>query len=355
MRLTRLRSKPGQPSGVATFRSHRSQGTSIHNASTQGAHAQSSKASAHTSWGPWQAWKQQQLNCLGASVAQMLTAPMQTLFNALVMGIALAMPAALFAVVSQLHSLHQHWQNESEISVFVEHNLQDRLVSQLRAQFLNLKEVETVAVISPAQGLASLSQNAGAEDVVAFLKQNPLPPVLIVKPQAELTPDQLNQLKMRLRDFPHVEDVLLDLEWVLKLDALYTLGQKTFWLLTLTLSLAVVLVISITLKLAIEDQREVIKVYKLCGATDAFIRRPFLYLGAVLGALGGVTAVLLVGMAAYWIEPQLTAFEQAFALDVEFHLQQGLDAVYLAADGLVLGILGAWLAVNRYLADIEPA
>jgi cell division transport system permease protein len=305
-------------------------------------------------WGPLQAWKHHHKRSAKDGLAQVLKTPIQALFNALIIGIALALPAALFSIVGQLQSLNSHWQAQSEMSVFVQKSLAPPLLFSLQQRLTQDADVKSARLITPDEGLASLGEQTGAQDVVSFLKQNPLPPVITVQPVKGLATERLQALKQRLQVLPHVEEVLLDLEWIQKLNTLLALGQQLFWSLAVTFGVAVILVVGNTLRLAIERQREEIQVLKLCGGTDAFIRRPFLYSGALLGTLGGVTAVLLLGLAALRMGPDLQAFETVFAMQLDWQLLTFSDAVILVADGILLGLMGAWFAVSRYLDAIEP-
>lgn len=317
-------------------------------------HAQRERNRAPKRWTPYRAWKTHHQQSAKDSVRQIIGTPVQALFNALIIGIALALPAALFSIVGQLQAMSGHWQKQSEISVFVQKSLAPALLDQLKLTVARDPGVHQVDVISPEAGLAALGEKAGAGDVVAFLKQNPLPPVLAVRPQLGLDAAALTELKARLEKMPHVDEVLLDMEWIQKLNALLGLGQQLFWSLAVTFGLAVILVVGNTLRLAIERRREEIQVLKLVGGTEAFIRRPFLYAGAGYGALGGLAAVLILWGASAHMAPHLMAFESAFNLTLEWQLLTFGDAFFLLVDGLILGLMGSWLAVSRYLKAIEP-
>jgi cell division transport system permease protein len=120
------------------------------------------------------------------------------------------------------------------------------------------------------------------------------------------------------------------------------------------LGLAVILVVGNTIRLEIGGRRAEIEVSKLLGATDSFIRRPFLYHGAWYGFTGGLLACILVGIAVALVEGPVGnlagLYGSAFTL-------QGLGltgALALLGGGLLLGWAGSWLAVARHLRAIEP-
>ena len=125
-------------------------------------------------------------------------------------------------------------------------------------------------------------------------------------------------------------------------------------LLTTLFAFALVAVTFNTIRLQILTRREEIEVSKLIGATDGFIRRPFLYFGALQGLAGGIAAWAIV-----WVGVQLlngALAELAVLYDARFalkHLGSG-DSLSLLVFAAGLGWFGAWLSVSQHLARIEP-
>jgi cell division transport system permease protein len=120
------------------------------------------------------------------------------------------------------------------------------------------------------------------------------------------------------------------------------------------LALAVLLIVGNTIRLAIQNRRDEIEVQKLIGATDAFIRRPFLYSGFWYGVLGALIAWLLVNISLWVLAPPVARLSALY--DSRFELGGlGLEATFfLLLFGILLGSIGAWLAVDRHLRAIEP-
>jgi cell division transport system permease protein len=153
---------------------------------------------------------------------------------------------------------------------------------------------------------------------------------------------------------PHVDRVQADLEWVRKLFHIMQLGERITIVLAILLGLGALLSVGNTIRLAIENRRAEIVVAKLVGATDAFVRRPFLYSGFWFGLSGGIVAVLLV-LAGYYSVVGPVA-ELAALYNSDFVLR-GFDSVMAAVllfVGIALGMLGAWLAVGQHLHDMRP-
>jgi len=152
-----------------------------------------------------------------------------------------------------------------------------------------------------------------------------------------------------------VELVQVDLEWVQRLQAMTGLLERAVLLLAVLFASAVLLVVGNTVRLEILNRREEIEIAKLVGATDAFIRRPFLYDGLWYGLLSGLMALgLLVtslGLLAGPVEELAGLYQSAFRL----HALPQAESLYLLTGGALLGLGGAWIAVGRHLRAIEPS
>ncbi|MCR4298378.1 MAG: FtsX-like permease family protein, partial [Gallionella sp.] len=109
-----------------------------------------------------------------------------------------------------------------------------------------------------------------------------------------------------------------------------------------------------TIRLQILTQHDEIEVAKLIGATDGFIRRPFLYFGATQGLLGGVMAWLIVTASLLLLNQQLNALSQLYASQFTLHPLSFGDSLSLLLFSVYLGWMGAWLSVARHLSQIEP-
>jgi len=182
-----------------------------------------------------------------------------------------------------------------------------------------------------------------------------LPAVLVVSPRTDSADLQTTQkLLEQIQSLPDVEQAQLDLQWVDRLFRIMALGQRLALTLGLLLGVAVLLVIGNTVRLAIESRRAEIVVVKLVGATDAFVRRPFLYMGIWYGLGGGLLAWLMVNLVIFWLSGSVA--ELVAAYDGEFGLSGlgFLATLLLWLSSALLGLLGAWLAVGRHLSKIEP-
>jgi len=189
--------------------------------------------------------------------------------------------------------------------------------------------------------------------VLEYLDHNPIPAVITVLPK-RMSPDELIELQQQLESEPQVEEADLDMAWVQRLSGALEVAQRAVVILGLLLATAVLLVVGNTVRVSIESRRDEILVAKLVGATDEWVRRPFLYTGAWYGVLGGLAGWGLIQFSLMLID---TPVRQLAGLYQNSFSMLGLgivDTLLLIGLSLVLGLAGAWVAVGRYLRAIEP-
>lgn len=168
------------------------------------------------------------------------------------------------------------------------------------------------------------------------------------------SPAETSRLLRDLKELPQVDIAQLDMQWIKRLYAIMEIAKRGIMVVGALLALAVLLTIGNTIRLDIENRRDEIIITKLIGATDAFIRRPFLYSGMWYGLFGGILAWLLVTVSLILLSDPISRLSGLYYSS--FHLQ-GLDfngTIALFGMGALLGLLGSWLAVSRHLSAIEP-
>lgn len=301
------------------------------------------------------AYGEHHLQSLLDSLGRLTRNPVASAMTVAVIGIALALPAGLHVVLKNIQTLSAGWENAAQISLFLRKDLREERLRTLISELKAMPEVAVVSYVSPDQALAEFQRLSGFGDAVNALQQNPLPGVLIVQPAlAASAPAAVEGLLQRLRGHPDVELAQLDMEWVKRLYAMMEIARRGVAVLASVLALAVLLIVGNTIRLAIQNRRDEIEVQKLIGATDAFIRRPFLYSGFWHGLLGAVIAWLLVNISLWALSAPVERLSSLY--DSRFELG-GLGwgtTLYLMLCGILLGFIGAWLAVDRHLRTIEP-
>ncbi|HET8807924.1 MAG TPA: permease-like cell division protein FtsX [Methylophaga sp.] len=291
-----------------------------------------------------------------ASLGDLWRQPLASLMTVLVIGIALALPASLYVLQKNVEQLSGQWQQASRISLFLKADVKDGRGQQIAEQLKSWPDIKKVAFQSSAQSLQEFRDLSGLGEVLDSLPKNPLPAVIIIEPVATATANQAHtDLLNRLEKLPEVDLAQLDMQWLQRLQKLNETGQRGIAVLAAMLSLSVLLVIGNTIRLAILNRKTEIKVIKLVGGTNAFVRRPFLYTGFWYGLIGGIIAWLTVLIALLIISGPVNQLAALYESQFSLHWLSGTLFIALPLCGLLLGVLGAWLAVGRHLSAIEPS
>lgn len=278
-----------------------------------------------------------------------------SLLTIAVIGIALSLPAGLFTLLQNVKVIGDHWDPHPQISLFLSMDSTaveiDELVQQLRSR----SDVANVHYISSEEGLDAFEKQSGFGDVLQSLPENPLPPVLEVQPSIGVQgAADIERLLDDLKRLSQVDIAQLDMGWVQRLYSMIDLAQRAVLALGILLAMAVLLVVGNTIRLATQHYKEEIKVTKLVGATDAFVRRPFLYTGFYYGCFGGFLAWIIVDMVLVALNGPVRSLVSYY--NSLFSLQfLGVSAIFaMLLIGGLLGLGGSWLAVARHLNAIEP-
>lgn len=280
--------------------------------------------------------------------------PVGTLLTALVIGVALALPAGMHVLTRNLGTISTSWQESLQLSLFLKDSVSAERGEALAREIRNRAGVSKTHYISREQSLEDFRAQSGFGEALDILKDNPLPAVIAVTPERGKNKLQVEVLLGELTRLPEVDIAKLDQKWLERLYAMLAIIERAVFIVGLLLGIAVVVTVGNTIRLDIEARREEISVMKLIGAPDSFIRRPFLYSGFWYGLGGGVFALILVLIGTLALAgPSRTLaglYESSFSLS---GLSFGASLLLLLT-GIALGWLGAWITVWRHLADIQP-
>ncbi|MFZ5654312.1 MAG: permease-like cell division protein FtsX [Pseudomonadota bacterium] len=288
------------------------------------------------------------------SLARLCAAPVQALATMLVIAIALALPTALYLAVASAQRLAGGLDTGNRMTLYLDPEAAAEAVAELRTRLAGLEAVAGTTYVSPEQGLAEFKRHSGFGDALDLLERNPLPPVVLVELRGAPEPGALGELAREVATWAPVADLQLDTRWLARMRAIAELGRQLALALAAALALGVLLIIGNTIRLAIENHREEVLVLKLVGATDAFARRPFLYLGSWYGCGGGVLAWLLVAGARWWLHHPIERLAALYQAQWSLAPLDGMALLVLAGGGGALGALGARFAAGRQIKAIEP-
>ena len=302
-------------------------------------------------------WLTRHLQTFFYTLGLLSRAPLASFLTAAVIGMALALPAGLYVLLDNVRDATRGWGGSNAISLFLQRKISDDEAEAVAGNVRDWPEVAGARVITRAQALEEFRQLSGFADVMeAFSNDNPLPAVVVVEPAVNAGDGAaMDALLARLGALPEVDFAQFDLAWLKRLYAILGIVERGVLVLAVLLAGGVLLVVGNTMRLGVENRRHEIEIAKLFGATDAFIRRPFLYSGLLYGALGGVIAWLLVWACFLLLGEPVQRLTALYSGDYRLQGLAAWASVVLVAGGAMLGLLGSWLSVGRLLPAIEPS
>ncbi|MGN5517948.1 permease-like cell division protein FtsX [Halopseudomonas sp. Lyrl_26] len=321
----------------------------------QGKTASGAARSRHSWRHPLRSWANSHRDSARLALHRVTDSPFSTLMIVLVMSIVLALPMGLAVLIDQVEQLGIDWQRAAQLSVYLEDEVDAAEAGQLQSRIDELPGVASTQLLDKELALAEFQQHSGLGEALQQLAYNPLPNVILVMPESiEGGSSALRPLRDQLAQLPGVDEVQIDLLWVERLTAVLKMFERFTGGLTILLIIALLLVMANTIRLAIESRREEILVVKLVGGTDAFVRRPFLYLGVYYGILAGALAWLLLIAGLSWLNVTVREVASLYQSDFVLSGMPVIDGLTLLAAAMLLGLAGAWLAVGRHIREIQP-
>ena len=296
------------------------------------------------------AWLRQHRRAFGAALGKLAAQKSAALLNSLVIGIAIALPVGGYALLASLSALAGGASLEPTVSVFLRAEAKRPDVEALAKRLQSDPRVREAKFVPREQALKELQATEGLAEVVAALNRNPLPDAYVVRPRSA-APAEVDALAGELRRFPAVAHVQADAAWARRLSALAGTARLAIGLLALVLAFGLVAITFNTIRLQIVTQRAEIEVSRLVGATDAFIRRPFFYLGALQGLAGGILALGFVWCGLAVLNTGVADLAASYGSSFRLPFLSLDDAVAVLAFSGALGWFGAWLSVSRYLLE----
>ena len=304
--------------------------------------------------GPLSTWITRHVSTAIGSLGRLARQPFASLMIILVIAVTLAMPAAINLVVKNARSVSGSWDNALDFSVFLKQEVAVSEAEALARLIRQRADIDTVEFISADDALAEFKRQSGFAQALEQLPDNPLPHTLVVRPSAGNTSASLTLLQEEIGNLPESDYVQVDTEWVQRFHAILDIVRHAISIGAALLGVAIVVIIGNTIRLDIENRREEIEVTKLIGATNAFVRRPFLWTGFWYGLFGGLMALALVHYGLFMLEgpvAKLSGLYQSNIAVVSLDLREGAAIIGI---GVFLGLFASWFTAARHMRRIEP-
>lgn len=299
-------------------------------------------------------WLVRHLSTAIAALGRLSRQPFASFMTILVIAITLALPAALHLVIKNARTLSESWDNALDFSVYLKPDVSVEQAQKLRELVAQRADIEAVTLVTADAALAEFREHSGFGDALDHLSANPLPHTLVVRPASTNTEVTIGLLNEELGNLPEAEFVQVDTEWVQRFHAILAILERAIMIGAGLLGVAILVIVGNTIRLDIQNRREEIEVTKLIGASNAFVRRPFLYTGFWYGLAGGLLALALVSYGLYELKEPVARlsglYDSSFdALGLDF-----AESLQIIGAGVGLGLVGSWIAASRHMRKIEP-
>lgn len=293
-------------------------------------------------------WLRAHWNACRLALARLAAAPLNTLLSVLGIGIALALPAGGQVLLAHVAELTRGTPATPQLTVFLAVGAERQAARDIEARLKAHGGIARTEFLAREDTLQRMKTAEGLSDAIAALPQNPFPDAVVATP-ADDNPATLEGLATEARQWPQVEHVQVDADWARRLAALVRLAKTGVLLLATLLGIGLIAITFNTIRLQVLTRQAEVDVSRLLGATDAFIRRPFLWYGGLLGLLGGVAAWLIVAAATLWMRTPVAELAQLYGLDLMLALPAPLDTALLLGAAAFLGWFGAALSMRQHL------
>ncbi len=301
-------------------------------------------------------WLTRHLQTLVGALGDLSRSPFSSILSISVIAIALALPGGLFAALENINKFTSEFEHGAKISLFLAPQVSVKQATELQQSIQQHASIKLVELITPDQAMEEFKSRSGLQNALNSLTSNPLPVVLLAYPKDEIarSAEKLARLIDELGKLKQVELSQFDLEWIKRLTALLELVTRAVWIIAFILGLGVFLVIGNTIRLAITNRQEEIRIIKLIGGTDAFVRRSFLYSGMLQGLLGGLLALLIIFLLFSFISAPTSSLSSMYGIAFSLDPLHFLPSLLLVSSGALIGWLSARVTVGVYLRQFEP-
>ncbi len=304
--------------------------------------------------GPISTWFTRHASSAIGALGRLARHPFSSAMIILVIGVTLALPAAINVIVKNVQAISGGWDNALDFSVFLREGITEDEASALANLIEQRADVDSVEFISAATALSEFREQSGFGAALDQLPDNPLPHTLVVRPSAGNTSESMVLLQEELANLPEAEHVQIDTEWVQRFHAILDIVRQAIAIGAALLGIAIVVIIGNTIRLDIENRRDEIEVTKLIGASNAFVRRPFLWTGFWYGLFGGLTALALVWYGLYLLEAPVSRLAGLYQSNIAIASMGLVEAAGIVGIGVFLGLAGSWFTAARHMRRIEP-
>ena len=292
-----------------------------------------------------QKWLNQHIQAATLVIERLRLQLLSTILIVTVIGVTLAIPSLIYVMLHNANALITDVKKDAQLSVFLNQDATQSTIDSLKSQLDKMTNIAEVIFVSKQSALKQLIETTDNPALIASLEDNPLPHAFFIKPTA-IDKNAIKSLKSELEALNGVAEVIIDSAWVNRLNSLLNIAKKAVWIFGCLLGFALIAVISNTIRMQILTHKDEIEVSELFGATQSFIRRPFLYLGTLYGIGGGVIACVLLWLILYIFNQSVVEIAREYASDFTLQFNAIPTFAYMITISVLIGWLASYLAIT---------
>jgi len=301
------------------------------------------------------AYRDAHVFALFSSLGRLARSPFSSLMTIAVLTIAIAIAAGFQLLVFNLQQLSGELEASAQISLFLKEHVSDDEARKWAGQISQDPGVSQVTVIGKDEALAEFKRYSGFGEAIEALSDNPLPAVISVLPAEHVKgKEALTQLQQALQALEPVAVAQLDTLWVERLRSIMAVAEQGLGMVNILLGFAVLFISGNTIRQELQCRHQEVVIAKLVGATDGFIRRPFLYTGFWLGFISGVLAWFLVTILMLFLWQSVEAVSQLYGGSFHLLFFTLADTFKLIGISSALGVLASWAVLWHQLRFTAP-
>ncbi|MEO1946039.1 MAG: permease-like cell division protein FtsX [Methylophilaceae bacterium] len=293
-------------------------------------------------------WLTQHSQALHLVISRLRESLFGNLFIALTIAVSLTLPIIMYLVLTSFSGLVGSIKNDSHMSLFLTTDATPTMADSIHNTLATHAAIKQFQFISKEAALKQLANDSQNESIIQTLDKNPLPDAFFIEP-VELESAAINQLKTDLSQLDGVEAIQIDHAWLKRLNYLLALGGNALWVLAMLLGFAIFAVIGNTIRMQVLTQQQEIEVSQLIGATHSFIRRPFLYSGAIYGLAGALLALVITSCVILLFNLSVASLAAEYQADFSLRLPNFATLFITCLSAILLGLVSAYITVSKSL------
>ena len=301
------------------------------------------------------AYRDNHAHALFSSLGRLVATPFSFLMTIIVLSASISLACGFYITLINVQQLTTNLESSNQISLFLKSDLSDDDAIELAKKIRENPEVQSVNVIDKEQALREFKTYSGFGAAMDVLEKNPLPTVLEVAAKNSLqNKNTLEELYSQLQKFDQVEIAQLDMQWVSRLQSIITVIRYIVWLFSTMIAVGVIFIIGNTIRLELQSRREEVVIAKLVGATNAFIRRPFLYTGFWLGFISSIVAWFIAAISLLILKQPVEQLSGLYDSEIHLIFLSITETLALLGIASLLGIVSSWTVLLFQLRHTKP-